>query len=153
MKRTKPLRIRLVKKLDALWSKKIHDKFKNKCVMCGATGITHAHHSIVTKGRGGFGVRWLILNGVLLCPVCHLFKIHHGQADKMWLDRYVAILNEITPPAEQQNICEIAHHITKFSTAELQEMVLHFEETIVNFISFAVRSTPPVARRKNNHAQ
>ena len=130
MKRNKPLRSRLVKRLDNLWSKAIHAKFKNRCIMCGATGILHAHHSIVNKGRGGFGVRWLILNGVLLCPTDHLYKIHHGQADKAWLDRYVALLNEIVPLEEQRNICEIAHHITKFSTAELQEMVLHFEATI-----------------------
>ena len=129
MKRNKPLRSKLVKRLDNLWSRAIHAKFKNRCIMCGATGILHAHHCIVNKGRGGFGVRWLILNGVLLCPGCHLFKIHHGQADKFWVDRYVALLNEIVPAAEQQNILEISRHINKFSTAELQEMVARFEST------------------------
>lgn len=130
MKKNPPLRKKLVAKLDKLWSGIIHAKFKNKCAMCGATGITHAHHCIVNKGRGGFGVRWMISNGILLCPICHLFKIHHGQADKPWLDRYLALLNEITPVKEQENICEIAHQVNKFSTYELQTMVEEMEERL-----------------------
>lgn len=130
MKKNKPLRGKMVKRLDNLWSQIIHAKFKNRCVMCGIDGILHAHHCIVNKGRGGFGVRWLIINGVLLCPGDHLYKIHHGQADKAWLDKYVALLNEIVPPTEQQNIIEISRRITKYSTAELQDMVTAYESKL-----------------------
>jgi hypothetical protein len=123
-------RNKLVKKLDKLWSMVIHKKFNNKCVVCGAVGILHSHHCIVNKGRGGYGVRWLILNGVLLCPGCHLFKIHHGQADKAWLDNYLMMLNVIIPNAEQQNIIDISHRITKYSIPDLEGIEVELEKLL-----------------------
>lgn len=125
----KSTRAKLVAILDKLWSKAIHQKY-HRCVVCGANGPLHAHHCIVNKGRGGYGVRWLITNGVLLCPTCHLFKIHHGQADKAWLDRYISILNDLIPSEEQQRISDISHRTNKFDIVDLREMAEEFRRFI-----------------------
>lgn len=131
MKKNPPLRKKLIKKLDTLWSLSIRAKYP-KCVVCGSADNLQAHHCIVPKSRG-LGVRWLMWNGVTLDRTCHLFKYHNrwgGQGDKVWYERYLQILNQIIPEKEQLNIVEISHQIKQFSVAELQELVLEFEDRL-----------------------
>ena len=114
----------LKNKLDRLWSEAIRKKYI-RCIVCGRQP-TQAHHCIVRKAQS-LGVRWMIDNGVGLCYVCHIHRLHGSQGDKQWLDRYITVLNGIIPEEKQQNIIEIGNQINKFSVEDLKELVRHFE--------------------------
>ena len=124
MKKNPPLRKKLIKKLDTLWSIAVRTRYP-KCVVCGKEP-TQAHHCITRKAQS-MGVRWIVKNGVGLCYPCHIHKLHGQQGDKMFLDRYVAILNELIDAGEQEAIREIGHKINKMSVADLQQLVTDFE--------------------------
>lgn len=125
MKKNKPLRKRLIAKLDTLWSMAVRARYP-RCVVCGKEP-TQAHHCIVRKAQS-LGVRWILKNGVGLCYPCHIHKLHGQQGDKMFLDRYISIINELVDAGAQQEIIDIGHRINKFSTFELQDMIKDFEE-------------------------
>ena len=124
MKKKPPLRKRLIKRLDVLWSLAIRAKYP-RCVVCGKEP-TQAHHAIVRKAQT-MGVRWLPKNGIGLCYVCHIHRLHGQAGDKQFLDKYIEILNQEIPAEEQLNIQQISHQITKFSVSDLQELVIEFE--------------------------
>jgi hypothetical protein len=117
----------LKNKLDKLWSAAVRRKFP-RCVVCGREP-TQAHHCIVRKAQS-LGVRWLLSNGIGLCTICHLYKLHGSQGDKQFLDRYLAILNEVVPANEQSNIQQIGHRSNKFDVSQLEEMVKEFESMV-----------------------
>ncbi len=110
----------LTRKLDKAWSLAVRDKYP-RCIMCG-TSPTQAHHAIVRKAQG-MGVRWILENGVGLCVGCHLFKLHGQQSDKMWLDKYITILNDLVPSDMQQVIVDMGHTIKKYDISELEEIL------------------------------
>ena len=128
MKHKKTPRRKLVEKLDKLWSQEVRKKMP-RCIVCGATTNLNSHHAIVRKAQS-LGVRWIVDNGVTLCFRDHILKLHGQQSDKEWLDRYIAILNEIIPIEKQRNIIEIGHQIAKFSQSDLEELVKEFEERL-----------------------
>jgi hypothetical protein len=124
MKKKNPRKL-LKKKLDKLWSELIRRKYP-RCIVCGTPHNLHAHHAICRKAQSD-GVRWMLTNGVTLCVRHHLWYVHGQLANKMWWDRYLAIVNDLIPVAEQDNINSIAHKITKYTIPELEDMVREFE--------------------------
>lgn len=126
MKKNPPLRKKLIKKLDTLWSMAVRARYP-KCVICGSEKQLSSHHCIVRKAQS-LGVRWLVNNGVTLCVSCHIFKYHGQQSDKVWMDRYIAILNDLISADEQQAIIDIGHRINKISTFDMMEMIEQFEK-------------------------
>ncbi len=127
MKKNKPLRKRLIDKLDTLWSMAVRARYP-KCILCGSSQTLSSHHCIVRKGQS-MGVRWIVDNGVTLCFSDHICKLHGPQGgDKVFMDRYISILNELIDANRQQEIVDIGHRINKFTTFDLQQMVKDFEE-------------------------
>lgn len=126
MRKNKPLRKKLIDRLDTLWSLAVRARYP-KCVVCGGEKMLTSHHCIVRKAQS-LGVRWIVDNGVTMCVRCHLFKYHGQQSDKEWMDKYISILNELIDSDRQQEIIDIGHRINKFPTYELQQMVKDFEE-------------------------
>jgi len=120
----KSTRRKLVAELDRIWSLLVRAKYP-RCIICGSQP-TQAHHCIVRKAQSQ-GVRWILENGVGLCVGCHIFKLHGQQSDKVWLDKYITILNDLIPADVQQNIVDIGHGIAKYSTADLEGMIAEYK--------------------------
>lgn len=126
----KPSKAKIIKKLkkqlDKAWSLAVRRKYP-RCVVCGRRP-TQAHHAIMRRAQS-LGVRWLLSNSVGLCYVCHIHKLHGSSGDKQFLDRYMAILNDLIPADEQQNIIDIGHRVNKFSVQDLEQMLLELQGT------------------------
>lgn len=114
----------LKKKLDKAWSLAVRAQYP-RCIVCGASP-TQAHHAIIRKARN-LTTRWMIQNGVGLCYVCHRFKLHGSQGDKVFLDKYISIVNDLIPNNEQQNIIELGNTPVIYSVAELEEILKTLE--------------------------
>jgi hypothetical protein len=112
-------------KLDKVWSLAVRRKYP-RCIVCGKEP-TQAHHAIVRRAQS-LGVRWMVSNGVGLCYVCHIHKLHGNQGDKLFLDRYMALLNDLIPDDEQQNIIDIGHRVNKYSIGELEDMLRKIQD-------------------------
>jgi 5-methylcytosine-specific restriction endonuclease McrA len=60
-----------IKKLDDMWSAKVHST-GNKCECCGKTNCRLEAHHIFTRARRS--TRWDLVNSLLLCSNCHKFS-------------------------------------------------------------------------------
>lgn len=117
-------KIRVLKnKLDKAWSLAVRAAFP-RCIVCGGAP-TQAHHAIIRKARN-LTTRWMPSNGVGLCFYCHKFKLHGSQGDKVFLDRYISVVNDLIPAEEQQNIIDLGNTPAKYSLAELEEILAAF---------------------------
>ena len=114
----------LKKKIDKEWSLAVRKKFP-RCIVCGAYP-TQAHHAIIRKARN-LVTRWMVSNGIGLCFPCHKFKLHGPQGDKVFLDKYIAIVNDVIPAEEQQNIIELGDVPVKYNLTQLREILDTFE--------------------------
>ena len=80
------------KELDKLCRKIILKTQEGYCQWCGDTGkvrVLHIHH-IIPKSRGN-SCRWDLDNLVILCSVCHLFRmkdhtVEYGRFIEKWLN-------------------------------------------------------------------
>lgn len=72
----------------------------------------------------------MLSNGVGLCVGCHLYKLHGNQGDIEFLNKYMAILNDLIPHQEQQNIIQVGHSITKYSVSDMEQMISEFEKIL-----------------------
>lgn len=113
------------KKLDTAWSKAVRTQ-QPRCIVCGKSP-TQAHHAIIRKARN-LQTRWMLENGVGLCYVCHRFYLHGTQGDKVFLDRYIACVNEKIPAEMQVNIIQLGSEPRKYTLPELQEKLAELEE-------------------------
>jgi hypothetical protein len=100
------------KLLDTLWSKAVKILDNNKCVHCGSSEHLNSHHII---GRRNFAVRWEVINGVTLCPKCHVYssKFSAHQTPTIftdwikekkgldWYDELIELSNTIKPNKER----------------------------------------------------
>ena len=66
-----------MKDLDKIWSKLIHEKYYNKCAICGATPC-QAHHIFSRTYRS---TRWDLDNGIALC-YRHHFHFAHSKFEE-----------------------------------------------------------------------
>ena len=63
----------------------------------------------------------MVLNGIGLCFCCHKFKLHGSQGDKVFLDRYISIVNDLIPADEQLNIIQLGNVPKIYTVSELEE--------------------------------
>lgn len=115
------------KNLDSLWSRIVRSRDK-KCVVCGSRENLQAHHCIVRKAQGN-KTRWEPDNGITLCYVCHMFKLHGNQGDKEFLDKYLKEINARVPKERQEEIIVASHEVlrdNKFNLEVVQQK-LHGE--------------------------
>jgi hypothetical protein len=115
----------LKKKLNKLWSLAVRKKYP-RCVLCGSSNHLQAHHAIVRRARS-LATRWDIRNGIALCVKCHLWGIHGNQNDKVFLDRYISILNDLIPSEIQDELVSIGSRVNK---PDLEEIKIRLEEAL-----------------------
>jgi hypothetical protein len=83
----KAVRIQSLKKeCFALWSKYIRQRDGHKCALCGATKYVTAHHWCLPK-RGHADFMFEEDNGVALCYMCHIRKIHREDSSFALISR------------------------------------------------------------------
>ncbi len=59
-------------KCDTLWSKIVRERAGNRCEYCGRQNkMLNAHHIF---GRTFLPLRWVLNNGIALCPLHHTFS-------------------------------------------------------------------------------
>ncbi len=77
---------------DQLWALLVKLRDGNKCVICGATEYINAHHLI---SRRIFLTRFIVDNGISLCPKCHEYDLSLSAHTAPWnFDEWVK-LNKI----------------------------------------------------------
>jgi hypothetical protein len=59
---------KLEKELETIWRARVLERLGYKCIKCGAIKRLNVHH-LITRAKKS--TRWLILNGVPLCPKHH----------------------------------------------------------------------------------
>lgn len=111
-------RRRLVGILDDLWRRLVKIRDKGICRRCGKLGL-EAHH-LFSRRHGS--LRFLIDNGMSLCPSCHRFA--HSQPDtfRSW------VISEIG----EENYAEIeaARNWRELALSELDDLILLYRGSI-----------------------
>lgn len=106
-----------IRKLDALWSLCIKARDK-RCAMCGRTENLNAHHCVVHKGVGASKTRWILDNGITLCPRCHMGIHNHNNAS--FVRQYEAIRDARITIERQEEIIRLRHEVAKYSMEDLE---------------------------------
>jgi hypothetical protein len=88
-KKIKQIEKRELNKKDKIWSSEVKDKCHNMCVICGDTERLNAHHIIPREFRE---TRWLLENGVALCPKHHKWGLFSAHRNPYW---FVNMLLEV----------------------------------------------------------
>jgi len=73
-------RKRLIDRLDALWSRSVKERDFYRCQYCFRSG-SQAHHIV---GRRNHSTRWIMANGITLCPECHAWV--HANPEEFKVD-------------------------------------------------------------------
>lgn len=100
-----------IKELDKLWSKKVKEKFDNKCAICGK-GSPHAHHIF---SRGYKSTRWDVENGVALCYYHHFYFAH--QKFEEFRDFIIDLIGE----TKYNGLKKKSREIFKLTLPEIKE--------------------------------
>lgn len=79
-------------KLDTEWGKLVRLR-DGRCLYCGATNNLAAHHIF---GRGRSGTRYVLDNGITLCPSHHVFNdtfSAHKTPEKFkrWVKKFIGV--------------------------------------------------------------
>jgi hypothetical protein len=72
----------LIRKLDALQSKKVREIAGHRCQRCGKTSQVY-HHHLFTKTR--LSTRWNVANACVLCFFCHRWAHSAGEEFRHWV--------------------------------------------------------------------
>ena len=107
---------------DILWSKLVKEIDGHKCVYCGAKANLNSHH-IFTKKRHA-NMRWMLDNGITLCPKCHIFGVHQDPAKYLPLiikycgpDRWERLTRAASKPAAPIRIPNVEQALNSLTEA------------------------------------
>lgn len=124
--RKKPVRSKLVKKLDVIFSKYVRLSYADKngictCVTCGKRGYwekdgIQAGHFM---SRKHYSTRWDIDNVQPQCLKCNMYNQGEQYAYSLHLGAATSDL-----------LMKKSREISKFSVPELQEMIKKYEELV-----------------------
>lgn len=106
------------KKLDKAWSNYVKERAGNKCEVCGKMEYLNAHHIV---GRRNRATRWLIGNGIALCPACHTFSstMSAHQTPTIFQEKLV----ELRGQEFIDELNQIARTPKKWTRAEKEELL------------------------------
>jgi 5-methylcytosine-specific restriction endonuclease McrA len=108
-------------KLDKRFREVINERDNGTCQYCGGSG-NNVHHIV---GRRNRSTRWLVDNGILLCPGCHTFRTNSFHQDPLETITWF----EETYPERYQAINERKNKILKQTFEEvLKELEEVWEE-------------------------
>ena len=104
------------KLLDKYWKLAVRVRYDGKCVYCGKTDYINTHHIF---GRINHATRWLLDNGICLCPFHHTlgsFSAHQNPEFVEWIKQFIGI--------EKYNELMIkANTIKKWTYEEKEELL------------------------------
>ena len=130
MTKKKLTRSKLVKKLDAVFSQYIRLSASDKdgnctCVTCGK--VAHwkgeGQQSWHFQSRRHYATRWDEDNVKVQCSSCNVFRYGEQYKFSLYLGKKLS-----------QKLLDKSRIITKFTSAELEEMVEHYSKEVKNLI-------------------
>jgi len=130
MTKKKLTRSKLVKKLDAVFSQYIRLSASDKdgnctCVTCGK--VAHwkgeGQQSGHFQSRRHYATRWDEDNVKVQCSSCNVFRYGEQYKFSLYLGKKLS-----------QKLLDKSRIITKFTSAELEEMVEHYSKEVKNLI-------------------
>ena len=130
MTKKKLTRSKLVKKLDAVFSQYIRLSASDKdgnctCVTCGK--VAHwkgeGQQSGHFQSRRHYATRWDEDNVKVQCSSCNVFRYGEQYKFSLYLGKKLS-----------QELLDKSRIITKFTSAELEEMVEHYSKEVKNLI-------------------
>ena len=130
MTKKKLTRSKLVKKLDAVFSQYIRLSASDKdgnctCITCGK--VAHwkgeGQQSGHFQSRRHYATRWDEDNVKVQCSSCNVFRYGEQYKFSLYLGKKLS-----------QKLLDKSRIITKFTSAELEEMVEHYSKEVKNLI-------------------
>lgn len=70
-----------IKRKDKEWANRVKLNCNNMCSICGSKNRLNAHHIIPREFKE---TRWLVENGVALCPRHHKFGLFSAHRNSYW---------------------------------------------------------------------
>ena len=126
-KRKKRTRTKVVKDLDSVFSEYIRRRnAKNEistCVTCGKKDHWKKLQAGHFQSRKHYATRWVETNVQVQCSGCNVFKYGEQYKFGKWLDSNIS-------EGKSDDLLNKAREIVKFSTAELEEMILEYKKKI-----------------------
>lgn len=130
MTKKKLTRSKLVKKLDAVFSQYVRLSASDKdgncvCITCGKVahwkgeGQSAGHF----QSRRHYATRWDERNVAVQCAGCNVFRYGEQYKFSLYLGKKLS-----------QELLDTSRIITKFTSAELEEMVEHYSEKVKKYL-------------------
>ena len=113
----------LNKLLDKYWKLAVRVRYDSKCVYCGRTHYVNTHHIF---GRVNRSTRWLLDNGLCLCPLHHTlgsFSAHQTPEFNKWIEQFIGI-------EEYNKLMVKANTIRKWTHEEKEELLAELKAYI-----------------------
>jgi len=127
MKRKKPSRSKLVKKLDVVFSKYIRLKDSKNgigtCVTCGKKDYWKNLQAGHFMSRKHYSTRWDEDNVKIQCSACNVFR----YGEQFLFSKYLG--NNLS-----DKLLNKSRNIVKFTNIELEEMILHYSNKLKYFL-------------------
>ena len=111
---------RIKKELAKLWSLAVRHRDGGKCVMCGKTEYSQAHHWLFRKGHS-LALAFNVANGATLCYGCHIGRVHR-DGDGDFIMRLGSLMTERIGSAIVSDMQEIAKHPEPISLEDLETL-------------------------------
>ena len=99
----------IIASCDRLWSQIVKKRANGICRRCGAPADSgQAHHAVMK--RRYFGSRWMGVNGLWLCPICHNVVEGSRRENELLCNRYlhVGLVAAIVTVARQEKVWSIS---------------------------------------------
>ena len=127
MKRKKPNRSKLVKKLDVVFSKYIRLKDSKNgigtCVTCGKKDHWKNLQAGHFMSRKHYSTRWDENNVKIQCAACNVFR----YGEQFLFSKYLG--NNLS-----EELLDKSRRLVKFTNIELEEMILHYSNKLKVFL-------------------
>ena len=111
-------RKRLIDVLDTLWRRAVKTRDQGLCRKCGKLGL-EAHHVF---SRRHSAIRFMLDNGLSLCPTCHRFAHDNPDSFHSWASLEVG--------EERFELLERARYWPELTLGELDSLVMIYKNRL-----------------------